>query len=133
MLRGVAMKTYRGSCHCGAVKFEVDADLSEVTRCTCSMCSKKGGLFCYVPPDQFRQLQGEDDLTVYRFNTELAKHIFCKHCGIHAFGHPRSNPEIYLVNVRCLDDFDLETEEYEIKLFDGLNWEAAVKARQENG
>jgi hypothetical protein len=97
------------------------------------MCSKKGGLFCYAPPDQFRQLQGEDDLTLYRFNTELAKHLFCKHCGIHAFGHPRSTPEIYLVNVRCLDDFDLETEEYEVKLFDGLNWEVAFKARQESG
>lgn len=127
------MKTYHGSCHCGSVKFEVDADLSEVTRCTCSMCSKKGGLFCYVPPDQFRQLQGEDSLEVYRFNTKVAEHIFCKHCGIHAFGHPRSNPEIYLVNVRCLDDFDLETEEYEVKLFDGRDWEAAFKARLESG
>ena len=127
------MKTYHGSCHCGAVKFEVDAELSEITRCTCSMCSKKGGLFCYVPPDQFRLLQGEEDLTLYRFNTELAKHIFCKHCGIHAFGHPRSTPDLYLVNVRCLDDFDLETEEYEVKLFDGRNWEAAFKARQESG
>ncbi|MCH7864398.1 MAG: GFA family protein [Proteobacteria bacterium] len=127
------MKTYHGSCHCGAVKFEVDAELSEITRCTCSMCSKKGGLFCYVPPDQFRLLQGEEDLTLYRFNTELAKHIFCKHCGIHAFGHPRSTPDLYLVNVRCLDDFDLETEEYEVKLFDGRNWEAAFKARRESG
>ena len=94
---------------------------------------KKGGLFCYVPPDQFRLLQGEEDLTLYRFNTELAKHIFCKHCGIHAFGHPRSTPDLYLVNVRCLDDFDLETEEYEVKLFDGRNWEAAFKARRESG
>ena len=126
------MKTYQGSCHCGAVKFEVDAELSEITRCTCSMCSKKGGLFCYVPPDQFRLLRGEEDLMLYRFNTELAKHIFCKHCGIHAFGHPRSTPELYLVNVRCLDDFDLEAEEYEVKLFDGRNWEAAFKARQES-
>ena len=127
------MKTYQGSCHCGAVKFEVDADLSEVTRCTCSMCSKKGGLFYYVPPDQFRLLQGEDDLTLYRFNTELAKHYFCQHCGIHAFGHPRSTPEIFLINVRCLDDFDLETEAYKVKVFDGRNWEAAFKARQESG
>ncbi len=70
------MKTYHGSCHCGVVKFEVDAELSQIARCNCSICSKKGGLFCYVPPDQFRQLQGEDDLTLYRFNTELAKHFF---------------------------------------------------------
>ncbi len=127
------MKTYHGGCHCGAVKFEVDAELSQLTRCTCSICSKKGGLFCYVPPDQFRQLQGEDDLTLYQFNTEVAKHLFCKHCGIHTFGQPRSAPGLYLINVRCLDDFDLETEEYEVKLFDGRNWEAALKARQESG
>ena len=127
------MKTYHGSCHCGAVKFEVDVDLSGLTRCTCSMCSKKGGLFCYVPPDRFRLLQGDEDLMIYRSNTEQAEHIFCKHCGIHSFGHPRSNPELYLVNVRCLDDFDLETEAYEVKLFDGRNWEAAFKARQKNG
>ncbi len=125
------MKTYHGSCHCGAVKFEVDAELSYVERCTCSICSKKGALFCRVPPDQFRQLQGEDDLTLYQFNTELAQHLFCNRCGIHPFGHPRSAPELFLINIRCLDDFDLETEQYEVKLFDGRNWEASFKARQE--
>ncbi len=127
------MPIYHGSCHCGAVTFEVDTALSQLARCTCSICSKKGGLFCYVPPDQFRLLQGEDDLRLYRFNTELASHFFCQHCGIHPFGHPRSSPELYLVNVRCLDDFDLETAAYEVKLFDGRNWEAAFKARQESG
>ena len=126
------MKTYHGSCHCGAVKFEVDLDLSELTRCTCSICSKKGGLFGYALPDQFRQLQGEKDLALYRFNTGVGKHFFCKHCGIHTFGHPRSFPEKYLINVRCLDDFDLDSEIYEVKLFDGRNWEAAFKARQES-
>ena len=126
------MQTYHGSCHCGAVKFEVDAELSQLERCTCSICSKKGALFCRVPPDQFRQLQGKDDLTLYRFNTELAKHYFCSHCGIHTFGHPRSAPERCLINVRYLDDCDLEIEEYEINLFDGRNWEASFKARQES-
>lgn len=125
------MNTYHGSCHCGAVRFEVDAELSQIERCTCSICSKKGGLFVRVPPNQFRQLQGQDDLTLYQFNTELAKHFFCKRCGIHTFGHPRSAPELFLINVRCLDDFDLEAEQYEVKLFDGRNWEAAFKARQE--
>jgi hypothetical protein len=125
------MKTYRGSCHCGAVKFEVDVDLSVLTICTCSICTKKGGLFCNVPPEQFRQLQGAEDLTHYRFNTEKAEYRFCKHCGIHTFGHPRSAPELFLINARCLDDFDLDTAAYEIKLFDGQNWEASFKARQE--
>lgn len=96
------------------------------------MCSKKGALFCYVPPDRFRLLQGDNDLTIYRFNTEQAKHIFCKHCGIHSFGHPRSAPDLFLVNVRCLEDFDLENQAYEVDLFDGRNWEAAFKARQRN-
>ncbi len=127
------MKTYHGSCHCGAVKFEVDVDLTQLTRCTCSICTKKGGLFCYVPPDRFRQLHGEGDMTFYRFNTGEAEHRFCKHCGIHTLGHPRSAPEFFLVNVRCLDDFDLDTAVYDIKVFDGRNWEAAFKARQECG
>ena len=124
------MKTYHGSCHCGAVKFEVDSGLSQIERCTCSICSKKGGLFVRVPDGQFRLLQGENELTRYRFNTEIAQHYFCRRCGIHTFGHPRSAPELCLINVRCLDDFDLESEDFEVKVFDGRNWEASFKARQ---
>lgn len=112
------MGTYRGSCHCGAVRFSVQADLARLTRCTCSMCSKKGVLACYVPPERFQLLEGGDDLALYQFNKKLAKHFFCKHCGIHAFGHPRSN-------------FDLEAGNYTVELFDGRHWEAAYKARLE--
>ena len=126
------MKTYHGSCHCGAVKFEIDADLSQLTRCICSICSNKGALFCYVPPHCFRLLRGHDELTLYRFNTKVSRHYFCKHCGIHAFGHPRSAPDQHVINVRCLDDFDLETEAYEVKMYDGRNWAAASKARLES-
>ena len=122
-----------GGCHCGAAKFEGDADLSQLTRCTCSICAKKGGVFCYVPPDQFRHLQGKADLTLYQFHTNEGKHLFCKQCHIHAFGHPRSMLELRLINVRCLDDFYLETETYDVELFDGRNWDAAIKARQESG
>ena len=93
------------------------------------MCSKEGLLGCYVLPEQFHLLQGEGDLALYQFNKKIAKHFFCRHCGIHPFFNPRSNPNAYAVNVRCLDDFDLETEKYEIKLFDGRNWEAAQEAR----
>jgi hypothetical protein len=74
-------------------------------------------------------LQGQGELTLYQFNTKVAKHFFCKRCGIHAFRNPRSNPDAYAVNVRCLDDFDLETAKYEVRLFDGRNWEAAQEAR----
>lgn len=124
------MRTYHGSCHCGAVKIEVDADLSRLVRCNCSICTKKGGLFTAVPEERFRLLQGADNLTLYQFNTKVSEHRFCKTCGIHPFGHPRSAPEKFLINVRCLDDFDLETETYEIEIFDGRNWEAAFAAHK---
>jgi hypothetical protein len=93
------------------------------------MCSKKGMLGCYVPPEQFQLLRGEGELALYQFNKKIAKHYFCSKCGIHAFSNPRSNPGAYAVNVRCLDDFDMETAKYEVKLFDGRNWEAAQEAR----
>ena len=127
------MTTYQGSCHCGAVKFEIDADLSRLVRCNCSICTKKGGVFKVVPTERFRLLQGEDALTLYQFNTKVSEHYFCKTCGIHPFGHPRSAPEQYLINVRCLDDFDLENATYEIETFDGRNWEAAFAARRPHG
>jgi len=121
-------QTYHGSCHCGQVTYEIDADLSKLVRCTCSICTKKGGLFVRLPPARFRLLSGAEDLTAYQFNTGTAKHLFCKHCGVHPFGHPRTDPEAYLVNVRCLDDFDLEAAAPEIEIFDGRNWEAAFAA-----
>jgi hypothetical protein len=123
------MQTYHGSCHCGAVRFRISADLSELTRCTCSICKKEGLLGCYLPKERFQLLQGEGDLVLYQYNQKIAKHFFCRHCGIHAFRHPRSNPDGYVVNARCLDDFDLDTAKYEVKLFDGKNWEAAHEAR----
>jgi hypothetical protein len=127
------MRPYHGSCHCGAVAFEIDADLSRLVRCTCSICSKKGGLFCRVPPDRFRLIAGGDDLVLYQFNTKISNHRFCRHCGIHTFGNPRSAPDLVLVNVRCLDDFDLETETYTVDVFDGRNWEAAFAESQKPG
>ena|SRR5687768_3544219 len=123
------MQTYHGSCHCGSVRFAIEADLSRLTRCTCSMCSKVGLLGCYVAAEHFRLLQGENDLALYQFNKKIARHLFCRHCGIHAFRRPRSNPAAYAVNVRCLDDFDLDTASYEVSVFDGRNWEAAQEAR----
>jgi hypothetical protein len=123
------MPTYHGSCHCGSVRFTIQADLSKLTRCTCSMCSKVGLLGCYVAEEQFRLVQGESDLSLYQFNKKIAKHFFCRLCGIHAFRRPRSNPSGYAVNVRCLDDFGLDTASYEVNTFDGRNWDAAQEAR----
>ena len=66
-------------------------------------------------------------ISLYQFDSKIAKHWFCKHCGIHPFSNPRAAPEMYSVNVRCLDDFDLEAAELEIRQFDGRNWEEAIK------
>ena len=121
------MKTMQGSCHCGRVSFKVNADLDRVTYCNCSMCSKKGFLHLIVAPEQFELVSGKDDLTTYTFNTGVAKHTFCKHCGIHAFYVPRSDPDKIDVNVRCLDGIDVST--LSIKSFDGQNWEEAMDRR----
>ncbi len=123
------MKRYTGSCHCGAVRFEIVAQLDRAVRCTCSICRKKGALHHRVPPDRFRLVKGEEDLVLYRFNTATARHYFCRHCGIHPFAHPRRAPtEDWLVNLWCLDDFDPEAAALEIEIFDGRNWEQAAGA-----
>ena len=101
------MKTMQGGCHCGRVRFRVTADLDGVTVCNCSICTKKGILHLIVPPERFELLSGKDDLATYTFNTGVAKHTFCKICGIHPFYVPRSDPDKVDVNVRCLDDVDV--------------------------
>ena len=121
------MKTMQGGCHCGRVRFKVTADLTRVTYCNCSICSKKGFLHLIVPPEQFELLSGHDDLTTYTFNTGVAKHTFCKHCGIHAFYVPRSDPDKIDVNVRCIEGVDLSA--LTIKTFDGKHWEEAMGQR----
>ena len=118
------MQTYDGGCHCGRVRFRVTAELDGVACCNCSVCTKKGFLHLIVPPEQFALLSGEDALTTYQFNTGTAKHTFCRHCGIHAFYIPRSDPDKIDVNVRCLDNIDLST--IKVHPFDGQNWEDAI-------
>ena len=116
-------QTWLGGCHCGAVRFEVTADISELTDCNCSVCTKKGFLHLIVEPAQFRLIQGEGALTTYQFNTGVARHQFCATCGIHPFYTPRSHPDTVDVNARCLEGLDLA--EVKIMPFDGQNWEAA--------
>ena len=115
------MKTYQGACHCGRVRFRVTAAITQISDCNCSMCTKKGFLHLIVPPEQFELLSGKDELSTYQFNTRVAKHTFCRHCGIHAFYVPRSDPDKIDVNVRCLDGVDLST--LRISPFDGQHWE----------
>jgi hypothetical protein len=118
------MQTYEGGCHCGRVRFRVTADLSRVTDCNCSICTKKGFLHLIVPPEQFELLSGADALTAYRFNTGTARHTFCAACGVHSFYVPRSDPDKIDVNVRCLDGVDLDA--LHVHRFDGQNWEHAI-------
>ncbi len=112
---------YQGSCHCGAIRFEVEAPADiDVESCNCSICTKSGFLHLIVPLSKFRLLAGEDALTTYTFNTGVARHTFCSTCGIKPFYTPRSNPDGIDINVNCLD-----TRPASIKViqFDGQNWE----------
>lgn len=119
--------TYEGGCHCGRVRFRVQCDLSRVTECNCSMCTKKGYLHVIVPRDAFELIEGESELATYRFNTAVAAHHFCRHCGIHSFYVPRSDPDKIDVNARCLDGVDLPS--LAIARFDGRHWEESMKGR----
>lgn len=116
-----------GGCHCGVVRFEVLApDEIEAKACNCSICAKSGYLHYQIERDQFRLLQGQDNITTYTFNTGTAKHNFCSICGIKSFYVPRSKPDGYSVNVRCLDDGQVRVTA--IGLFDGQHWEEAFAA-----
>ena len=119
------LTTHYGSCHCGAVRYEVDAPADlEVSECNCSICSRSGYLHLIVPRSRFRLLQGEKNLTTYTFDTHEAKHLFCKTCGIKSFYIPRSHPDGVSVNVRCLDPATIKS--MQVEFFDGKNWEQNI-------
>lgn len=122
--------THTGGCHCGRVRFEVTAPARiEVLDCDCSICSKAGFLHLIVPKEQFKLLSGTEALTTYSFNTNTAKHLFCSVCGIKAFYVPRSHPDGYSVNARCLDEGTIE--EITVKRSDGKNWERTYAASRQ--
>lgn len=121
------LTTHRGNCHCGKVRFEVDAPaVIEALDCNCSICEKTGYLHLIVPRSRFRLLEGESDLATYTFGTGVAKHLFCRTCGIKSFYIPRSNPDGVDVNVRCLDRATIA--EVRVAPFEGRDWEAHGKA-----
>ncbi len=112
---------YTGGCHCGAIVFEVEApERIECGECNCSICGKSGYLHLIVPMSRFKLLQGKSEVTTYTFKTGVARHHFCKTCGIKSFYIPRSNPDGIDVNVRCLEP---EPQKITIEPFDGRNWE----------
>jgi len=115
-----------GGCHCSAIRFEVWAPSNlHVYDCNCSVCFKKSNLHFVVPGYKFKILKGEELLTTYTFNTHQAKHLFCKLCGTQSFYVPRSNPDGYGVNPRCLDQDTVES--ITVEKYDGLNWEASFE------
>jgi hypothetical protein len=122
-----ALVTHRGGCHCGAVAFEVEAPADLVAHdCNCSICARAGFLHVIVPRAHFRLLRGEDALAEYRFGTGVARHLFCRRCGIKSFYVPRSNPDGYSVNARCLGRDTVAS--LRVEPFDGRNWEASAGA-----
>jgi hypothetical protein len=100
------MKTHHGACHCGRVRFEIRSTLQPSNRCNCSLCRRRAAVMTRVPASDFTLLAGEDALGLYQFNTRVAKHYFCKTCGIYTFHRPRVAPELYGVNVGCLEGVD---------------------------
>lgn len=118
---------YAGGCHCERVRFEVEAPARiEVAECNCSVCAKVGYLHLIVAADRFHLLAGRDDLTTYTFHTRVARHYFCKHCGVKSFYIPRSHPDGVSVNARCLDGVAIDS--MTVVPFDGRNWDAARAA-----
>lgn len=100
------MPRYSGSCHCGAVRFEIEADITDIYTCDCSLCRKKNALMTSVHESKFTLLAGEEKLSLYQWNTRVARHYFCSVCGVYPFHKKRSMPDHYGINVQCLADFD---------------------------
>lgn len=116
------MALHTGGCHCGSVRFEVRAPSRlTVSECNCSMCSRSAYLHLIVRKSQFRLLQGEEFLTTYTFNTGTARHLFCSVCGVKSFYVPRSHPDGYSVNARCLDEGTVDG--IIIEPINGREWE----------
>jgi hypothetical protein len=119
--------THQGHCHCGAVAFEVDAPGALVVQeCNCSICSMSGYWHLIVPAGRFRLLRGTEALAEYKFNTGLARHLFCRTCGVKSFYVPRSNPDGVSVNARCLERATIAG--LRVEPFDGQNWEESAEA-----
>ena len=121
-LPGGEIATHTGGCHCGRVRYEVVAPAQlDVSECNCSICSRTAYLHLIVPALRFRLVSGSDVLTTYTFNTGTAKHLFCSVCGIKSFYVPRSHPDGFSVNARCLDEGTVEG--MTVRPFNGREWE----------
>jgi len=127
----VKLVKHTGGCHCGKVRFEVLAKAElRAYDCNCTICVKKGMKPFLVPKENFKLLQGEDQLCCYTFNTHQAKHLFCKTCGVHSFYYPRTNPNGRGISLYCLDEGTVE--KVDIIPCDSLDWANWQKYLEEN-
>jgi hypothetical protein len=112
-------QTYNGGCQCGAVRYEASFELGEVLSCNCSRCGRLGSLLAFMPTESFKLISGEDATTEYQFNKHVIHHLFCATCGIQSYarGKGPGGAEMVAVNVRCLDDVDVDS--LKVKKVDG--------------
>ena len=108
---------YTGSCHCCSIKFEIDSDLEKIVQCNCSICIKRNAKMIMIPKENFKLLEGSESLSLYQFNTEIAKHFFCKKCGIYTHHNRKSDPNGMGVNLGCVEGLD--PMEFDVIQFDG--------------
>lgn len=119
------MSTWAGSCHCGAVEFEIDGPIDELTTCDCTLCAMRGALMAKVPEHALRVLRGRGHLKLYQWNARVARHFFCDTCGVYVFHRKRAAPDHFGVNVRCLRDFEVNA--YPVRATDGASMSVATR------
>ena len=119
------MKEYTGGCHCGAIRFAFHSEESaQMWKCNCSICEMIDYDHLFIKHDLFKLTSGKELIEKYVFETESAKHYFCKLCGIKSFYQPRSHPDMYSIHLKCVND---PPEIKEIIYFDGKNFEDSIK------
>tara|TARA_A100001011_G_C13921673_1_gene679393 strand:- start:131 stop:493 length:363 start_codon:yes stop_codon:yes gene_type:complete len=109
-------------CHCKSIEIEIDVSkpFKKILKCNCSLCKKRGAIMAMVGPDDLKIVKGKEFLKLYQFHTKVAKHYFCSNCGVYTHHNPRANPNIYGINLACLEDFDIFTLK-EVAVNDGEN------------
>ena len=108
---------YYGTCHCRSIKFEIESDLEKIVQCNCSICIRRNAKMIMVPKENFKLIEGLEDLSLYQFNTDIAKHFFCKKCGIYTHHNRKSDPNGMGVNLGCIKNID--PMEFNAIKFDG--------------
>ena len=107
---------YEVKCHCGKVKLNIESDLSIIKQCNCSICKRKNAKMNILPKEAIISISGEENLSVYQFGTNIAKHYFCKNCGIYTHHQRKSDPNGIGVNIGCIDEID--SFQYNVEVLD---------------